>query len=131
MRKLWKIAVSAAMFVGFSANSPRIQAESNKQENEVIVVYKNASGKENVIEQADTVEHVYRHIPAAAVTADDKTVRELEQDPDVLYVEDNLPVAAADSTVQKLSPAAQRKPPPRFHSGTSSRFKPHWLGIKV
>ncbi len=101
MRKLWKIAVSAAMFVGFSANSPRIQAESNKQENEVIVVYKNASGKENVIEQADTVEHVYRHIPAAAVTADDKTVRELEQDPDVLYVEDNLPVAAADSTVLK------------------------------
>ncbi|MGG0839586.1 S8 family serine peptidase [Bacillus paralicheniformis] len=101
MKKLWKIAVSAAMFVGFFANSPRIQAESNKQENEVIVVYKNASGKENVIEQADTVEHVYRHIPAAAVTADDKTMRELEQDPDVLYVEDNLPVAAADSTVLK------------------------------
>ena len=53
------------------------------------------------IEQADTVEHVYRHIPAAAVTADDKTVRELEHDPDVLYVEDNLPVAAADSTALK------------------------------
>lgn len=58
MKKLWKIAVSAAMFVGFFANSPRIQAESNKQENEVIVVYKNTSGKETVIEQADTVEHV-------------------------------------------------------------------------
>ena len=85
----------------FFRNSPRIQAESNKQENEVIVVYKNTSGKETVIEQADTVEHVYRHIPAAAVTADDKTVRELEHDPDVLYVEDNLLVAAADSTALK------------------------------
>nr|MDH3155107.1 protease inhibitor I9 family protein [Bacillus licheniformis] len=94
MKKLWKIAVSVAMFVGFFANSPRIQAESNKQENEVIVVYKNTSGKETVIEQADTVEHVYRHIPAPAVTADDKTVRELEHDPDVLYVEDNLPVGS-------------------------------------
>lgn len=101
MKKIWKIAVLAAMFVGFFASSPRIQAESNKQDNEVIVVYKNTSGKETVIEQADTVEHVYRHIPAAAVTADDKTVRELEHDPDVLYVEDNLQVAAADSTALK------------------------------
>lgn len=58
MKKIWKIAVLAAMFVGFFASSPRIQAESNKQDNEVIVVYKNTSGKETVIEQADTVEHV-------------------------------------------------------------------------
>ncbi|MDI5788637.1 hypothetical protein PO124_10265 [Bacillus licheniformis] len=36
-------------------------------------------------------------------------MRELEHDPDVLYVEDNLLVAAADSTALKLSPAAQRK----------------------
>lgn len=94
MKKFGLAAVSAILFFSFSTVSP-LQAEGNEQEKEVIVLYKNSSGKEAVIKQADSVEHIYQQLSAAAVTADEKTVRNLEHDPDVLYVENNAAVKAA------------------------------------
>ncbi|WP_412677787.1 S8 family serine peptidase [Bacillus swezeyi] len=94
MKKFGLAAVSAMSFFSFSTVSP-LQAESNEQEKEVIVVYKNQSGKKAVMEQAESVEHIYQQLHAAAVTADEKTVRNLEHDPDVLYVENNAAVKAA------------------------------------
>ncbi|WFA06374.1 S8 family serine peptidase [Bacillus sp. HSf4] len=101
MKKIGKTALSGVLFFSFFAMTPHVQAEGRDKEKEVIVVYKNNSGKEAVMEQADSVEHVYRKLPAAAVTADEKTVRKLEHDPDVLYVENNAPVKAADATAFK------------------------------
>ncbi|ELS63147.1 minor extracellular protease epr [Bacillus inaquosorum KCTC 13429] len=66
------------------------------------MVYKNKAGKETVLDSNAEVEQQYKHLPAVAVTADQETVKELKQDPDILYVENNVSFTAAGSADFKV-----------------------------
>lgn len=66
------------------------------------MVYKNKAGKETVLDSDAEVEQQYTHLPAVAVTADQETVKELKQDPDILYVENNVSFTAAGGTDFKV-----------------------------
>ncbi|NUJ19644.1 S8 family peptidase [Bacillus glycinifermentans] len=102
MTKLWKTAASVMLFLGVFAMSPRVHAEGQQHGSGVIVVYKNKSGQETALENSESVDHQYKHIPAVAVTADKETVQDLKDDPDILYVEKNVSFTAADSTEFKV-----------------------------
>ncbi|MBU8789077.1 S8 family serine peptidase [Bacillus glycinifermentans] len=102
MTKLWKTAASVMLFLGVFAMSPRVHAEGQQHGSGVIVVYKNKSGQETALENSESVDHQYKHIPAVAVTADKETVQGLKDDPDILYVEKNVSFTAADSTEFKV-----------------------------
>ncbi|MEC1290226.1 S8 family serine peptidase [Bacillus mojavensis] len=96
-----KLVVSATLFFSFLALGPLAQAENSSQ-NEIIVVYKNKDGKETVLDSDAEVEQQYKHLPAVALKADQKTVKEFKQDPDILYVENNVTFTAADNTDLKI-----------------------------
>ncbi|MEC1790964.1 S8 family serine peptidase [Bacillus vallismortis] len=96
-----KLAISVTLFFSFLAISPFAHAQ-NSSGKEVIVVYKNKAGKETVLDSDAEVEQQYKHLPAVAVTADQETVKELKQDPDILYVENNVSFTAAGSTDFKV-----------------------------
>ncbi|WP_368651076.1 S8 family serine peptidase [Bacillus inaquosorum] len=96
-----KLIVSATLFFSFLAIGPLAHAQ-NSSEKEVIVVYKNKAGKETVLDSDAEVGQQYKHLPAVAVTADQETVKELKQDPDILYVENNVSFTAAGSTDFKV-----------------------------
>lgn len=102
MTKLWKTAASVMLFLGVFAMSSRVHAEGQQHGSGVIVVYKNKSGQETALEKSESVDHQYKHIPAVAVTADKETVQDLKDDPDILYVEKNVSLTAADSTEFKV-----------------------------
>ncbi|MGG0775124.1 S8 family serine peptidase [Bacillus rugosus] len=96
-----KLVVSVTLFFSFLAIGPFAHAQ-NSSEKEVIVVYKNKAGKETVLDSDAEVEQQYKHLPAVAVTADQETVKELKQDPDILYVENNVSFTAAGNTDFKV-----------------------------
>ncbi|MCM3355660.1 S8 family peptidase [Bacillus halotolerans] len=96
-----KLVVSVTLFFSFLALQPLAHAETSS-EKEVIVVYKNKDGKETVLDSDAEVEQQYQHLPAVAVTADPETVKEFKQDPDILYVENNVTFTAADNTDLKV-----------------------------
>ncbi|WP_339234791.1 S8 family serine peptidase [Bacillus sp. FSL K6-1012] len=96
-----KLVVSVTLFFSFLALEPLAHAETSS-EKEVIVVYKNKDGKETVLDSDAEVEQQYQHLPAVAVTADPETVKEFKQDPDILYVENNVTFTAADNTELKV-----------------------------
>lgn len=81
-----KLVVSVTLFFSFLTIGPLAHAQ-NSSEKEVIVVYKNKAGKETILDSDADVEQQYKHLPAVAVTADQETVKELKQDPDILYVD--------------------------------------------
>lgn len=99
-----KPIMAAALCVGlFSAAAP---AHAETHDRDVIVVYKNQNGKESAIDSGADVEQTYQHLPAVAVSADSQTVKDLKQDPDILYVEDNVSFqAAGGSDIRPLSAA--------------------------
>ncbi|PSM00701.1 minor protease Epr [Bacillus subtilis] len=96
-----KLVVSVTLFFSFLTIGPLAHAQ-NSSEKEVIVVYNNKAGKETILDSDADVEQQYKHLPAVAVTADQETVKELKQDPDILYVENNVSFTAADSTDFKV-----------------------------
>ncbi|MEC0250315.1 S8 family peptidase [Bacillus halotolerans] len=96
-----KLVGSVTLFFSFLALGPLAHAETSS-EKEVIVVYKNTDGKETVLDSDAEVEQQYQHLPAVAVTADPETVKEFKQDPDILYVENNVTFTAADNTDLKV-----------------------------
>ncbi|TDO15707.1 minor extracellular protease Epr [Bacillus subtilis] len=96
-----KLIVSATLFFSFLALGPPAHAENSSQ-NEIIVVYKNKDGKETVLDSDAEVEQQYKHLPAVALKADQKTVKAFKQDPDILYVENNVTFTAADNTDLKI-----------------------------
>ncbi|KAF1677844.1 S8 family peptidase [Bacillus sp. SKDU12] len=96
-----KLVVSVTLFFSFLAIGPLAHAQTSS-EKEVIVVYKNKAVKDTVLDSDAEVEQQYKHLPAVAVTADQETVKELKQDPDILYVENNVSLTAAGGTDIKV-----------------------------
>ncbi|WP_270584720.1 S8 family peptidase [Bacillus smithii] len=97
------VSLALGLNVGSGIASANDQPSSQKGEKEVVVVYKNMKGKEAAIENSHDVEHQFKSIPAVSVTADKQDVRQLESNPNIAYVEENVPFQLADSSFQTLS----------------------------
>lgn len=103
----YALSLSVSLALGLNVESgiasANDQPSSQKGEKEVVVVYKNMKGKEAAIENSHDVEHQFKSIPAVSVTADKQDVRQLESNPNIAYVEENVPFQLADSSFQTLS----------------------------
>ncbi|AKP45704.1 S8 family peptidase [Bacillus smithii] len=100
---LLSVSLALGLNVESGIASANDQPSSQKGEKEVVVVYKNMKGKEAAIENSHDVEHQFKSIPAVSVTADKQDVRQLESNPNIAYVEENVPFQLADSSFQTLS----------------------------
>ncbi|MBE3570537.1 MAG: S8 family peptidase [Bacillales bacterium] len=103
----YALSLSVSLALGLNVGSGFVlandQPSSQKGEKEVVVVYKNMKGKEAALENSNDVEHQFKSIPAVSVTADKQDVRQLESNPNIAYVEENVPFQLADSNFQTLS----------------------------
>lgn len=68
-----------------------------EEEKQMIVVYENKQGEEAVQESKAAVEKEYDNLPVAAITADTETIEELEEDPDIKYVEPDVKISVSDN----------------------------------
>jgi minor extracellular protease Epr len=103
----YALSMSIVLALGWSVGAGFVlandQPSSQKGVKEVVVVYKNMKGKEAAIENSNDVEHQFKSIPAVSVTADKQDVRKLESNPNIAYVEENVPFKMADSNFRTLS----------------------------
>ena len=103
------LSASIALVLGLNTGPGFVlandQPSSKNSEKEVVVVYKNVKGKEAAVENSQDVEHQFKSIPAVSVTADKQDVSKLESNPNIAYVEENVPfkIADADENFHTLS----------------------------
>lgn len=84
------IPVLSSFILVFSSYTPlAVKAEEN-QEKEVIVVYKNESGKEDIVEESEKVEYEFLTVPAMSVVATEEDIKNLESNSNIEYIEENL-----------------------------------------
>jgi minor extracellular protease Epr len=81
---------------------PAVEAHG-EEDKQIIVVYENKEGEEAVRESDAAIDEVYDNVPAAAVTADAETVRDLKKDPDIKYVEPDTKIYSTGSSTAAAS----------------------------
>lgn len=78
-------------------------------EQEVIVVYKNEEGKDKVYDQSVEVNHEFDTIPAISATVTNADLYQLVKDPNIAYVERNVPVYVTGDFKTTAVPADQNQ----------------------
>ncbi|MDP4164341.1 MAG: protease inhibitor I9 family protein, partial [Bacillota bacterium] len=73
----------------------------NNSEQEMVVLYKNAQGKEKIIETGNEVDYQFKNIKALAVKVDANDIRELKKDPNISDVEPDVSFKIAEETNDK------------------------------
>ncbi|WP_353853904.1 S8 family serine peptidase [Bacillus sp. Bos-x628] len=103
-----KVLVVIAFLLALTTALPfHTQAATPPKETEVIIVYKNQKGKQTALEESEKVKAQYIHLPAVAVTANEKAVSSLKKDPNIAYVTKNVKVKLASSTMTKHTTTLQ------------------------
>lgn len=87
-------------------NSPVVNAEEN-QEKEVIVVYKNENGKEDIVEESKKVEYEFKTVPAISVLATEEDLKKLESNSNIDYIEENVSFSITENGPMSVLPSAQ------------------------
>ncbi|MFP7492784.1 S8 family serine peptidase [Terribacillus saccharophilus] len=109
---MMKVSIKSLFFVSlllsltFLFPAVKTHAEEEKQ---MIVVYKNEQGEEAVQESDAAVEVEYDNLPVAAITADPETIAELDENPDIKYMEPDSKVEISDdgdTAIRSVSQAA-------------------------
>ncbi|WP_052948022.1 S8 family peptidase [Aneurinibacillus tyrosinisolvens] len=77
-------------------------AQSSDGQKEVIVVYKNNEGKQAVLNNSEEVDHQFKTVPAVSATLEEKNIQQLEQNPNIAYIEDNITFRLAEGGMQVL-----------------------------
>ncbi|QZN76204.1 S8 family serine peptidase [Paenibacillus sp. DR312] len=75
---------------------------------EVIIVYKNADGKEAIIEESVDVKHEFETIPAVAATVTSADLRELTSDPNIAYIERNTTLRITGGDIKVTAVPAEQ-----------------------
>ncbi|PLR80644.1 hypothetical protein CVD25_19020 [Bacillus canaveralius] len=111
MKKLssYLIPFLSCLIIIFSGyNPPVVNAEEMaKQEKEVIVVYKNENGKEDIVEESKKVEYEFKTVPAISVVATEDDLKKLESNSNIEYIEENIPFSIAETGPVKVLQSAQ------------------------
>ncbi|MED1204373.1 S8 family peptidase [Heyndrickxia acidicola] len=96
MNRTKKILISSFMSLAVvvSAGTPFVSAShastKSTAKEDVIIVYKNKTGKEKALKTGSRLEHQYQALPAVAMTATAANVQALKKDPNIAYVEKNV-----------------------------------------
>ncbi|QXE01346.1 S8 family serine peptidase [Terribacillus sp. DMT04] len=97
MRKpLAKQLAFASLLTGSIFLLPVEKADAQEQ-NQVIVVYENKQGEQDIKNSGAVVKEQYDRLSAATVSADADSIEKLKRDPDIKYVENNVTFSIAES----------------------------------
>ena len=72
----------------------------------MIVVYKNAEGKEEIVEETKSVEYEFQTVPAISVTATEADIKILESNPNIDYIEENIEFSITETEPIKVIQSA-------------------------
>jgi subtilisin family serine protease len=101
----WATSLASLLLV-MNACLPLAYAEeavqSSDGQKEVIVVYKNNEGKQAVLNNSEEVDHQFKTVPAVSATLEEKDIQQLEQNPNIAYIEDNITFRLAEGGMQVL-----------------------------
>ncbi|WP_053104181.1 S8 family serine peptidase [Bacillus sp. FJAT-27231] len=90
MNKQWiKWMAVPALLLSFTSHPLAAQPADNHKE-EVIVVYKNATGKKKALAESVEVDHQFKYAPAVSVTMEQSDVNKLKKDRNIAYIEKNV-----------------------------------------
>ncbi|WP_428909790.1 S8 family serine peptidase [Niallia sp. Krafla_26] len=102
---------SFLLFIFFTYIPLTVNAgETENIDKKAIVIYKNATGKEDIIEESKKVEYEFETVPAISVTATEDELKKLELNPNIDYIEENLPLRIAETGQVKVMPSVQNAP---------------------
>lgn len=92
------IGLLVCLIFVFSSNKfALVKAEESDKEVKAIVVYKNEVGKKDVVEEIKNVEYEFETIPAVSVTATEEELENIESNPNISYVEENITFSIAET----------------------------------
>lgn len=79
------------LFIPFHGGTPA-KAETPNKTQDVIVVYKNQTGKQTVLDHSQKVEHQFKSVNAVTVKVDNQSISTLEHNSNIAYIEKNVMV---------------------------------------
>ncbi|KGE21040.1 S8 family serine peptidase [Paenibacillus wynnii] len=87
------LLVSSILSVVLLLNTGAAYANTSQDEaqQEVIITYHNNQGKETILEDSVEIQHVFQTIPAVSATVTSADLKELIDDPNIAYIERNVP----------------------------------------
>lgn len=100
------ISCSLIIFSGYHPSVVKAENSTN-QEKEVIVVYKNENGKEDIVEESKKVEYEFQTVPAMSVIATEEDLKKLESNSNIAYIEENKPFSLTETGPVKVLQSAQ------------------------
>jgi len=105
-KKHLSVALSSLLILPLLAQTgPTNNATAEEADQEVVIVYKNEDGKEAALQQATEVQHEFETLPAVSATVSPEELRDLVNNPDIDYVERNIPFQITDMEAYGSTPA--------------------------
>ncbi|MCM3602179.1 S8 family serine peptidase [Robertmurraya korlensis] len=77
-------------FSGYHPSLVKADEMANEEKKEVIIVYKNEDGKEDILEETEKVDYEFQTVPAISVTITEDEIQQLESNPNIDYIEENI-----------------------------------------
>ncbi|WP_037291030.1 S8 family serine peptidase [Saccharibacillus sacchari] len=105
-KKHLSVALSSLLILPLLAQTGLTNnATAEEPDQEVVIVYKNEDGKEAALQQATEVQHEFETLPAVSATVSPEELRDLVNNPDIDYVERNIPFQITDMEAYGSTPA--------------------------
>lgn len=76
--------------------NPLISHAADNGEKEVIIGYENNAGKQLVIENSSEIDYQFNQVSAIAVSIDQGKLDELKRNPNITYIENNVPISLSN-----------------------------------
>ncbi|WP_025676881.1 S8 family serine peptidase [Paenibacillus massiliensis] len=110
MRRKMGIIFASSLAVAVLLNTSSVYASDVEagMKQEVIVVYKNQQGKETILDESVKVDYAFDTIPAVSATVTNADLRQLLNDPNIAYVEQNVTFRTAGGTVNAAAVPAEQ-----------------------
>ncbi|MDQ0195861.1 S8 family serine peptidase [Paenibacillus wynnii] len=104
-KKTGTLLVSSILSVVLLLNTGAVYANTSQDgaQHEVIITYNNNQGKEAILEDSVEVQHVFQTIPAVSATVTSADLKELIDDPNIAYIERNVPFTITAEEVTTAS----------------------------
>lgn len=74
-----------------------------EQTKQLIIGYKNPEGKKVIFENSNEIEHQFKNIDAVTATVDEATLKELENNPNIAYIEENIRITTLGNQFKVVS----------------------------
>ncbi|MBS4195749.1 S8 family peptidase [Lederbergia citri] len=95
--KIYLIVITLSILMIGMSYQGVIAQENTDIEKEVIVVYKNEEGKQEVLEKSVEVDYEFETVPAVSATVTNKDLKKLTDDENIDYIEENITFSISNS----------------------------------